>query len=46
MHASFVSLGQPIKSAYDATKVLPRKRAERTGLNEMDIKRTFLALAR
>jgi len=46
MHASFVSLGQLIKFAYDATGVLPRKRAERMGLNEKDIKRITKQLER
>lgn len=46
MHASFVSLGQLIKFAYDATGVLPRKRAEQTGLNEKDIKRITKQLSR
>ena len=46
MHASFVSLGRLIKFAYDATGVLPRKRAEQTGLNEKDIKRITKQLER
>ncbi|MBT0727614.1 hypothetical protein HGT73_09490 [Rosenbergiella australiborealis] len=46
MHASFVSLGQLLKFAYDATGVLPRKRAERTGRNEKDIKRISKQLER
>ncbi|WP_272971322.1 hypothetical protein [Comamonas terrigena] len=46
MHASFVSLGQLIKFAYDATGVLPRKRTEKTGLNEKEIKRIQKQLER
>ncbi|MBN9421736.1 MAG: hypothetical protein BGO63_03275 [Candidatus Accumulibacter sp. 66-26] len=46
MHASFVSLGQLIKFAYDATGVLPRKRSEKTGLNDKDIKRIQKQLER
>lgn len=46
MHASFFSLGQLIKFAYDATGVLPRKRSERTGLDEKDIRRIQKQLER
>lgn len=46
MHASFVTLGQLIKFAYDATGVLPRKRSEQTGLKEKDIKRIQKQLER
>lgn len=46
MHASFVSLGQLIKFAYDATGILPRKRAEQTGLDEKDVKRIQKQLER
>lgn len=46
MHASFVSLGQLIKFAYAATGVLPRKRSERTGLDDKDIKRIQKQLER
>lgn len=46
MHASFVSLGQLIKFAYDATGVLPRKRSRGTGLDDKDIKRIHKQLER
>lgn len=46
MHASFVSLGQLIKFAYDATGILPRKRSERTGLDDKEIKRIQKQLER
>lgn len=46
MHASFISLGQVIKFAYDATGVLPRKRSERTELDDKDIKRIKKQLER
>lgn len=46
MHASFFTLGQVIKFAFDATGVLPRKRSERAGLDERDIKRIQKQLER
>lgn len=46
MHASFVSLGQLIKFAYDATGVLPRKRSEKTGLDDKEIRRIQKQLER
>lgn len=46
MHTSFVSLGQLIKFAYDATGILPRKRSEETGLDDKDIKRIQKQLER
>lgn len=46
MHASFFTLGQLIKFAYDAAGVLPRKRIERTGLDDKDIKRIQKQLER
>lgn len=46
MYASFVSLGQLIKFAFDATGILPRKRSESTGLDDKDIKRIQKKLKR
>lgn len=46
MHASFVSLGQFIKFAYDATGILSRKRSEKGGLDDKDIKRIQKQLER
>ena len=39
MQASFASLGQLVKFAYDATGVLPKKRDEKTALTDKDVKR-------
>ncbi len=46
MHASFVTLGQLIKFAYDVTGVLPRKRSEETGLDETEVTRIKQQLRR
>lgn len=46
MLTRFVSLGQLIKFAYDATGILPRKRSERSGLDDKDIKRIQKQLER
>lgn len=46
MEASFVSLGQLIKFAYDATGVLPRKRSDRAGLSDKEAKRIQKQLER
>lgn len=39
MRASFVTLGQLFKFAFDATGVLPRKLSEQGGLSESDVRR-------
>lgn len=39
MQASFVTLGQLVKFAYDATGILPKKRDEKTSLSSTDVKR-------
>jgi hypothetical protein len=46
MHASFVSLGQLVKFAYDATGILPKKRVEKTALTDQDVKRIQKQLER
>ena len=46
MQASFASLGQLVKFAYDATGVLPKKRDEKTALTDKDVKRIQKQLER